>query len=76
MGPLNKQYVPTVGGVYFKKDLKKESGQEMTLNIWDTAGEEKYRSMASLYYRDADVVMLIFDLTDAKSFEDLEYWVG
>jgi small GTP-binding protein len=48
LGALNKQYGPTIGGVYFKKECKLMSGAQITINIWDTAGEEKYRSMASL----------------------------
>eukprot|EP00826_Nyctotherus_ovalis_P008339 TRINITY_DN12155_c0_g4_i2.p1 TRINITY_DN12155_c0_g4~~TRINITY_DN12155_c0_g4_i2.p1 ORF type:complete len:227 (-),score=54.38 TRINITY_DN12155_c0_g4_i2:78-758(-) len=44
--------------------------------IWDTAGQEVYRSLASFYYRDADAVVLVYDVTNKKSFEELIYWVG
>ena len=37
-----------------------------TLNIWDTAGEEKYHALAPLYYRDADGAVLVFDMTNKK----------
>ena len=43
--------------------------------IWDTAGQELYRSLSSFYYRDADCVVLVYDITVQKSFEELEYWV-
>lgn len=38
MGALNKEYGPTIGGVYFTKDCILESGEQLTINIWDTAG--------------------------------------
>jgi hypothetical protein len=44
-----QDYGPTVGGVYYKKESADRSGDTFTQNIWDTAGEEKFRSMASLY---------------------------
>jgi GTPase SAR1 family protein len=61
----------TVGAAFFSKDL---SG--MRLNMWDTAGQERFRSIIPLYLRDADVVLLVYDLSDAKSFEHLKnYWI-
>jgi len=43
--------------------------------IWDTAGQELYRSLCPFYYRDADCVVLVYDITTQRSFEELEYWV-
>lgn len=48
LGDSGGAFGPTVGGVYFKKDLQAKGGVGVALHIWDTAGEEKYRSMASL----------------------------
>ena len=47
-GKVIKDYGPTLGGVFYKKDYIIESGTKLTLNLWDTAGEEKYRAMAPL----------------------------
>lgn len=44
--------------------------------IWDTAGQEVYRSLASFYYRDADAVILVYDITIKKTFDELSYWLG
>ena len=44
--------------------------------IWDTAGQEIYRSLASFYYKDADAVILVYDITNEKSFIELDYWIG
>eukprot|EP00826_Nyctotherus_ovalis_P062470 TRINITY_DN9040_c0_g3_i1.p1 TRINITY_DN9040_c0_g3~~TRINITY_DN9040_c0_g3_i1.p1 ORF type:complete len:219 (-),score=64.02 TRINITY_DN9040_c0_g3_i1:128-784(-) len=44
--------------------------------IWDTAGQEAFRSLASFYYKDADAAVLVYDVTNKKSFNELSYWVG
>ena len=45
-----------------------------SLQIWDTAGQEKFRSLAPMYYRSADVALLCFDLTKKETLEALETW--
>ena len=49
----------------------------MKLDIWDTAGQERYRSVTKMFYKDADVALLVYDITSKKSFEELKnYWVN
>ena len=43
--------------------------------IWDTAGQESFRSISSLYYKDADAVVLVYDITNKESFNELKYWI-
>lgn len=45
--------------------------QKITLNMWDTAGQERYRSIVPAYYRDSDVIVLVYSIVDLKSFEKL-----
>eukprot|EP00826_Nyctotherus_ovalis_P012250 TRINITY_DN1321_c0_g1_i5.p1 TRINITY_DN1321_c0_g1~~TRINITY_DN1321_c0_g1_i5.p1 ORF type:complete len:219 (-),score=58.26 TRINITY_DN1321_c0_g1_i5:189-845(-) len=45
------------------------------LKIWDTAGQEKYKSMAPMYYRNAAVAVLVFDMTSMASFRSVGRWV-
>ncbi len=43
--------------------------------IWDTAGQEKFRSMAKIFYKDANAVIFTFDITRRNSFEEIKnYW--
>ena len=44
------------------------------MQIWDTAGQERYRTITNAYYRGANGVILVFDKTDQKSFENIESW--
>ena len=51
------------------------NNQTVKLNIWDTAGQENYKSLAKIYYRDAKVVFLVFDITSSDSMKELDYWI-
>eukprot|EP01017_Pseudomicrothorax_dubius_P024816 TRINITY_DN2637_c0_g2_i1.p1 TRINITY_DN2637_c0_g2~~TRINITY_DN2637_c0_g2_i1.p1 ORF type:complete len:152 (-),score=43.64 TRINITY_DN2637_c0_g2_i1:96-551(-) len=44
--------------------------------IWDTAGQEKYHALASLFYKDAKVGIVVYDITSRESFEDLKIWLS
>jgi small GTP-binding protein len=46
------------------------------LNIWDTAGQEAYRSLAKIYFRDCHCALVVFDVTVAESFEHVNYWLS
>ena len=48
----------------------------MKLHIWDTGGSERFRSMVSLYYRDAAAAIICYDLTDDKSFTSVHFWIN
>ena len=50
-------------------------GKSLTFDIWDTAGQEKYRSLAKIFYKDAKAVVLVYDVTNEKSFNEMkDYW--
>ena len=46
------------------------------LTIWDTAGQEKYRSLNQIFIKDSQICILVYDITNKKSFTSLDYWVG
>jgi small GTP-binding protein len=46
------------------------------LQIWDTAGQEKFRSLGPLYYRKAAGAVAVFDITKSQSFDDLDTWIS
>ena len=45
------------------------------LQIWDTAGEEKYRSLTPMYYKNADAVFLVYDSSSKDTFDSLSRWM-
>ena len=48
----------------------------MKLHIWDTGGSEKFRSMVSLYYKEASAAIICYDISDEKSFNSVYYWIN
>ena len=68
----------TVGGTFNSKVIRCEDiDKSLKLDIWDTAGQERYRSVTKMFYKDADVALLVYDITSKKSFEELKnYWVN
>ena len=69
------KYKITIGGAYLQKEVNLKNGDILKLHIWDTGGQEKFRSMASLYYKDAVAAILVFDLSNKESLDSLNYWV-
>jgi small GTP-binding protein len=69
------QHVATIGGAYLQQKVILNNGVTIKYHIWDTGGQERFRSMANLYYRDASAAILTYDITNEKSFESLSYWV-
>ena len=68
--------ITTNAANYCSKMVKFENlGKSLLFDIWDTAGQEKYRALTKFFYKDAVVVILVHDTTRADSFENMKnYW--
>jgi small GTP-binding protein len=73
-GTFTNENQTTIGVEFLAMTLEVE-GVRLRLQIWDTAGQERFRSIAKAYFRSAVGVILTFDLTDRKSFHDLNDWL-
>jgi small GTP-binding protein len=64
----------TIGALY---DCYTEvhEGRQIEVQIWDTAGQEQYRSLSPVYFRSASAALLVFDVTNRTSFESLDDWL-
>ena len=71
---FQETYKCTIGVDFLMKSLI-INGKTVKLQLWDTAGQEKYKSMVSSYYRGANVALIIFDLTNHMSFDALPSWI-
>ena len=67
-------YVTTIG-VDFKIKTLDVDGKSVKLQIWDTAGQERFRNIISSYYRGAQGIMVVYDVTDLDSFQNLNSWL-
>lgn len=65
---------PTIG-VDFKSKLMTLGDKRLRLTIWDTAGNEKFRTLTSTYYRGAEGVILVYDVTRPETFANLSTWL-
>ena len=52
-----------------------ENGRRVKLQIWDTAGQERFRGLARQYYKGVDAVVLVYDVTEAKTFVGVMAWL-
>lgn len=66
---------PTVGVQFTSKVIQLYDDSIVNLQIWDTAGSERYRSVTSHYYRGAHGVILVFDITNLDSYCNLPSWL-
>ena len=46
------------------------------MQIWDTAGEDRFRALTPIYYKNAAAVVLCYDITSSESFDSLSYWIN
>ncbi|KAF1987204.1 GTP-binding protein-like protein [Aulographum hederae CBS 113979] len=66
-------FITTIG-IDFKIRTIELDGKRVKLQIWDTAGQERFRTITTAYYRGAMGILLVYDVTDAKSFENIRTW--
>jgi small GTP-binding protein len=73
-GAFTDAHVPTIGSQFFALPLDFEN-HRMTLELWDTAGQEVYRSLVGFYAREAKGAFLVFDVTQDGTFDGLSEWI-
>ena len=71
---FNSNYLATVGLDFFTKDEIFE-GKIIRIKIWDTAGQERYKSLTKGFFRNAQGIIIVFDVTNLESFNSLKYWI-
>merc|ERR1740121_3026064 len=69
-----ESYISTIG-VDFKIRTLDLDGKTVKLQIWDTAGQERFRTITSSYYRGAHGIIVVYDVTDRQSFENVAHWM-
>jgi len=71
---FNSQFLATAGIDFFTKD-EIFNNKKVRIKVWDTAGQERYRSLTNAFFRNAQGVILVFDVNKAETFENLKYWL-
>ncbi|XP_077107600.1 ras-related protein Rab-37 isoform X3 [Ranitomeya variabilis] len=71
---LPGSFTSTVG-IGFTNKMVTVDGMNVKLQIWDTAGQERFRSVTHAYYRDAQALLLLYDITSKTSFDNIRAWL-
>ena len=66
--------LPTVG-LDFRVKVMELAGYSVKISIWDTAGQERFKNISSSYYRGAQGVVLVYDITERRTFNNLGRWL-
>lgn len=72
---LPQKIMPTIGVEYATKVITTNNGGKIKAQIWDTAGQEKYRAITYTHYKKAVGALLVYDITNQKSFDNIEMWL-
>jgi len=70
----NDSFVPTIG-VDFKIKTFELDSKKVKMQIWDTAGQERFKNVIASYYRGANGILLVYDITDKDSFRQIKNWL-
>jgi small GTP-binding protein len=72
-GNFNNEYVKTIGVdlIHKKTNL---NGQDVFVKIWDASGQDRFRTLTDYYLRTCDAVIIVFDVTETTSFENVSNW--
>ena len=74
-GTFDANTVTSLTAQFIRKTMEFADNKNITFDIWDTAGQEKYRSLAKIFYKDAKAIVLVYDITSKDSFVQMkEYW--
>lgn len=74
MNDFNEETKSTIGVEFAAKNIS-VGDKVIKAQIWDTAGQERYRAITSAYYRGAVGALIVYDITDSKSFEHIDTWL-
>lgn len=71
---FNSTFISTIG-IDFKIRTIELDNKKIKLQIWDTAGQERFRTITTAYYRGAMGILLVYDITNEKSFDNIKTWI-
>lgn len=74
-GQFDSETTPTIGAAFLTKVITTDNGS-VRLQLWDTAGQEKFKSLAPMYYRSAGVVIIVYAINNKSSYESVRFWAN
>ena len=72
---FNQDQDSNITAQFCKKDFEFPGGEKITLDIWDTAGQEKFRALTRIFYKNAKAVIIVYSITNKQTFDEAKnYW--
>ena len=72
---FSNKYITTIGASFYSKNIHLKNNKLIKIQIWDTGGSERFKSISNIYYRNADGALLIYDVTNENSLLNLNFWI-
>ena len=73
--PFQKERDCTLSSSFLEKDII-VNNKQYSYNLWDTAGQEIYRSLNKIYLKNSKIVFVVFALNDKKSYQEVDFWIN
>ena len=73
---FQEAHLSTIGLDYRLKTMTLENGKNIKLQIWDTAGQDRFRAITKNYYKGANGIILIYDVTNLQTYENVKNWIN
>ena len=73
--PFNETYEVSIGIDFMSKNIRFR-GQNIKIQIWDSAGQEKYKGLIPSYVRNSSIVFIVYDISNRNSFENVQNWIN
>ena len=73
---FQEAHMSTIGLDYRLKNMILKSGKNVKLQIWDTAGQDRFRAITKNYYKSANGIILIYDVTSLQTYENVKIWIN
>ena len=71
-GKFDQDIQPSLTPQFIKKEIITPDQSSITIDLWDIAGDKKYRALAKIFYKDSNAILLVYDETDEDSFNELK----
>ena len=73
-GSFDGKFKATIGADFLTKELQLDDNSMVSMQVWDTAGQERFATLGVAFYRGADAVILVYDISNKTSFDNIQKW--
>lgn len=73
---FKEEYTVTIGVEFGNYVMRVDDKKNVKLQLWDTAGQEHFRAITRIFYKDSHAVILVYDITQRESFENIQTWMN